>query len=174
MPAREKMFRRQFRRIIKTLCQRWHIPEYGDCVSEHYWPAFSRLDDAGQRAFWQVLGVQEESLERRAMAQIAEIILYLENNYLHYDDTDIKRGFFHGYHVNKEHTIELLRLHGADEISVIVKNNNPDIPALRRVQEFCDAGYTYISTPIEGPMTYRLRRIKSDEEDSDDYFLLPG
>jgi hypothetical protein len=81
---------------------------------------------------------------------------------LHYDDTDIKIGFVHGYHVNKEHTIELLRLYGADEISVIVKDNNPDIPALRRVQELCDAGYTYISTSIEGPMTYRLRRITTD------------
>jgi hypothetical protein len=108
------------------------------------------------------------------MAQITEIILYQENNYLHYDDTDIKRGSFHGYHVNKAHTIELLRLYGADEISVIVKNNDPDIPALRRVQEFCDAGYTYIPTPIEGPMTYRVRRIQSDEEGSDEYLRLPG
>jgi hypothetical protein len=62
----------------------------------------------------------------------------------------------------QKHTIELLRLYGADEISVIVKDNNPDIPALRRVEEFGKAGYIYIPTPIEGPMTYRLRRIKSD------------
>jgi hypothetical protein len=96
------------------------------------------------------------------MAQITEILLYLETNYLHYNDTDIPRGFFHGYHVNTEHTIELLRLYGADEISIIVHNNDPAIPALRRVQEFCDAGYTYIPTPIEGPMTYRLRRVKPD------------
>jgi len=154
----------QFKSIINALCEKWHIPEYAEYLSERYWPAFSRLDDAGQRAFWQVLGVQAESLERRAMAQITSIILYQENNYLHYNDTDIKRGFFHGYHVNKEHTIALLRLYGADEISVIVKDNNRDIPALRRVQEFCDAGYTYISTPIEGPMTYRLRRITSETE----------
>jgi hypothetical protein len=164
----------QFRRIIKTLCQRWHIPAYGDHLSESYWPAFSRLDDAGQCAFWQGLGRQEERLERKAMAQITSIILYQENNCLHYHDTDIKRGFFHGDHVNKEHTIELLRLYGADEISVIVKDNHPDIPALRRVQEFCDAGYTYIPTPIEGPMTWRLRRIKSDEEGSGEHLLLPG
>jgi hypothetical protein len=162
MSVKEKMPESQFRRIINTLCHRWHIPEYADYMSERYWSAFSGLDEAGQRAFWQVLGVQEESLERRTMAQITSIILYQENNYLHYNDTDIKQEFFHGYHVNKEHTIELLRLHGADEISVIVKDNNRDIPALRRVQEFCDAGYTYISTPIEGPMTYRLRRVKPD------------
>src|SRR2546430_769479 len=31
-----------------------------DDLSERYWPAFSRLDEAGQRAFWDVLGVQEE------------------------------------------------------------------------------------------------------------------
>lgn len=30
--------------------------------------------------------------EWRGMAQITSIILYHENNYLHYDDTDIKRG----------------------------------------------------------------------------------
>jgi hypothetical protein len=42
------------------LCQRWHVPEYADYVTERYWPAFSQLDEVGQRAFWQVLGVQEE------------------------------------------------------------------------------------------------------------------
>jgi hypothetical protein len=40
----------QFRRIINTLRHRWHIPDYGESVSERYWPSFSRLDDAGQRA----------------------------------------------------------------------------------------------------------------------------
>jgi hypothetical protein len=59
MSAREKMSRRQFRRIITSLCQRWHISAYADYVSERYWPAFSRLDEAGQRAFWQVLGAKE-------------------------------------------------------------------------------------------------------------------
>ena len=87
------------------------------------------------------------------MAQITDIILYPETNYLHYNDTDIQWGFFHGYHLNTRHAIALLRRDGADEISVIVKDNNRDIPALRRVQELCDAGYTYMPTPIEGPMT---------------------
>jgi hypothetical protein len=50
----------QFKSIINALCEKWHIPEYGDDLSERYWPAFSRLEDEGQRAFWQVLGVQEE------------------------------------------------------------------------------------------------------------------
>jgi len=61
MPAEEKISRRQFRRIITTLCQRWHIPADGDSLSERYWPAFSRLDDAGRRAFWLVLGAREIS-----------------------------------------------------------------------------------------------------------------
>ena len=87
MPAKEKMTKPEFRHIINALCQRWHISEYGDYLSERYWPAFSRLGEAGQRAFWQVLGVQAESLERRAMAQITSIILYQENNYLHYNNT---------------------------------------------------------------------------------------
>jgi hypothetical protein len=53
------MSRRQFRRIITTLGQRWHIPADGDSLSERYWPAFSRLDDAGRHAFWRVLGARE-------------------------------------------------------------------------------------------------------------------
>jgi hypothetical protein len=61
MPANEKMPESQFRRIINTLCHRWHIPEYADYMSERYWPAFSQLDEAGQHAFWDVLGVQEVS-----------------------------------------------------------------------------------------------------------------
>jgi hypothetical protein len=68
------------------------------------------------------------------MAHITEMILYQENNYLHYNDTDIKRKYFHGYHVNQEHTIALLRLYGADEISVIVHDNDRDIPALKRLE----------------------------------------
>jgi hypothetical protein len=92
MPVKEKMPESQFRRIINTLCHRWHIPEYADYMSERYWSAFSGLDEAGQRAFWQVLGVQEESLERRTMAQITSIILYQENNYLHYTMVRTKSG----------------------------------------------------------------------------------
>ena len=65
MPAKEKMPRRQFRRIINTLCHRWHIPAYADYISERYWPAFSRLDDAGQQAFWNVLGAREVDMTPR-------------------------------------------------------------------------------------------------------------
>ena len=60
MPAKEKMSELQFKNIINALCEKWHIPAYGDDLSERYWPAFSQLDEAGQRAFWAVLGVQEE------------------------------------------------------------------------------------------------------------------
>ena len=74
MPAKEKISKEQFACIIRMLCQGWHISAYADYVSERYWPAFSRLEDEGQRAFWQVLGVQEESLERRTMPQITSII----------------------------------------------------------------------------------------------------
>jgi hypothetical protein len=61
MSAREKMPEPQFKSIINALCERWHIAAYADYVSERYWPAFSRLDEAGQRAFWHVLGGQEVS-----------------------------------------------------------------------------------------------------------------
>ncbi len=152
----------QFKSIISALCERWHIPEYGDYLSERYWLSFSRLDEAGQQAFWQVLGVQEERLERRFMAHITWIILYPKDNYLHYDDSDMRSGFYHGYHANQEATIDLLRLAGADNVSVIVHNNDRDIPAVRRLEAFAKAGYRYIPTPIEGSMTWRLRRITSD------------
>jgi len=61
MPAKEKMTKPEFRHIINGLCQRWHVPEYADYLIERYWPAFSRLEDEGQRAFWDVLGVKEEN-----------------------------------------------------------------------------------------------------------------
>jgi hypothetical protein len=60
MLASQKMSKPQFRRLIYALCTRWHIPDDGEYVSARYWPAFSRLDETGQQAFWQVLGVQEE------------------------------------------------------------------------------------------------------------------
>jgi hypothetical protein len=65
MPANEKTPRWQFRRIINTLCHRWHIPAYADYMSERYWPAFSRLDEAGQDAFWNVLGAREVDMTPR-------------------------------------------------------------------------------------------------------------
>ena len=64
MPAKENMSESHFKSIINALCKRWHIPEYGEYLSERYWPAFSRLDNAGQQAFWDVLGFQEEREER--------------------------------------------------------------------------------------------------------------
>ena len=96
------------------------------------------------------------------MSQITSIILYPNDCYVHDDDTDIKRGYVHGYHVNQEATVDLLRFAGADEISVIVHDNDRDIPAVRRLEQFSQAGYTFTPTPMEGPMTYRLRRIQSD------------
>jgi hypothetical protein len=65
MSAREKMPEPQFKSIISALCERWHIPEYGDCLSERYWPAFSQLDNAGQDAFWNVLGANEVDMTPR-------------------------------------------------------------------------------------------------------------
>jgi 3,4-dihydroxy-2-butanone 4-phosphate synthase len=56
----------------------------------------------------------------------------------------MKAGYFHGYHVSHEATIDLLRLAGADEVSVIVHDNNRDIPAVRRLEEFSKAGYAFI------------------------------
>jgi hypothetical protein len=65
MPANEKMPESQFKSIINALCERWHIPAYVDYMSERYWPAFSRLDDAGQDAFWNVLGAREVDMTPR-------------------------------------------------------------------------------------------------------------
>jgi hypothetical protein len=59
MPAKEEMAKPVFRRILSTLCEEWHVPEYADYLTERYWPPFSQLDDAGQQAFWTVLGAKE-------------------------------------------------------------------------------------------------------------------
>ena len=65
MSAKEKMPELQFKSIINALCEKWHIPEYSDYLYGRYWPAFSRLEDAGQRAFWQVLGAKEVDMPPR-------------------------------------------------------------------------------------------------------------
>ena len=62
MSAKQQMTKAQFRRIITTLCEGWHVPEYADYVTERYWPAFSQLDEVGQHAFWQVLGAKEVNM----------------------------------------------------------------------------------------------------------------
>jgi hypothetical protein len=61
MSANMQMSKSQFSRIIRMLCQTWHVPGYHEYLTERYWPAFSQLDDAGQRAFWTVLGVEEDT-----------------------------------------------------------------------------------------------------------------
>jgi hypothetical protein len=76
MPAKEKMPRRQFRRIITTLCHRWHIPAYSDYVSESYWPAFSRLDDAGQHAFSGVCSEQGRWTCHHTLPSLYEAVLF--------------------------------------------------------------------------------------------------
>jgi hypothetical protein len=65
------------------------------------------------------------------MAHITSIILYEETDYLHSDDADIQRGFSHGYSVNTEHAIALLRLCGADELAE---------PCAARLALWTDAG----------------------------------
>jgi hypothetical protein len=50
-----------FLKAIENLCRRYNIPDSREYVCEQYWPAFSRLDDAGQHAFWQVLGGPEDN-----------------------------------------------------------------------------------------------------------------
>jgi hypothetical protein len=65
MPANEKMPESQFKSIINALCRKRRIPEYSDYFCARYWPAFSRLEDEGQRAFWQVLGAREVDMTPR-------------------------------------------------------------------------------------------------------------
>jgi hypothetical protein len=45
----------QFRDVITALCQRHHMLDYTDSMVARYWPAFSRLDEAGQQAFLEVV-----------------------------------------------------------------------------------------------------------------------
>jgi hypothetical protein len=75
MPANEKMPESQFKSIIKALCERWHIPAYADYMSERYWPAFSRLDDAGQDAFWNVLGAREVDMPPRIAIFVRGVVV---------------------------------------------------------------------------------------------------
>jgi hypothetical protein len=71
----EKMPESQFKSIINALCERWHIPAYADYMSERYWPAFSRLDDAGQDAFWNVLGAREVDMPPRIAIFVRGVVV---------------------------------------------------------------------------------------------------
>jgi hypothetical protein len=59
-PKEAKMSESQFRQAIEVVCRTWGIPDSREYLCSRYWPAFSQLDAAGQRAFWDTLGGEGE------------------------------------------------------------------------------------------------------------------
>jgi len=50
----------QFRHVMEALCQQWRIADDRADLCGRDWPASSQRDEAGQRAFSDVLGITEE------------------------------------------------------------------------------------------------------------------
>jgi hypothetical protein len=79
------------------------------------------------------------------MAKIHEIDLGFKDNTLIFDDTDSREDYFHAYNKNQKLTIAWVKEHGAPVIGVDVTNNDPSIPAERRIKQICKAaGYRAI------------------------------
>ena len=74
-------------------------------------------------------------------ARISSINLSWKDNYVHFNDSDMMTDYCHGYSLGVNSSIEWIKKHGDRKISVSVTNDDPKIPALKRVQQIaklCD------------------------------------
>lgn len=74
-------------------------------------------------------------------ARISSINLSWKDNYVHFNDSDIMTDYCHGYSLGVNSSIEWIKKHGDRKIVVSVTNDDPKIPALKRVQQIaklCD------------------------------------
>lgn len=69
------------------------------------------------------------------MSKITEITLSWKDNTVWFDDTDASTDYFHSYRLTQKATVEWVGRHGADRIHVRVVNNDPNIPAMRRLRK---------------------------------------
>lgn len=94
------------------------------------------------------------------VARIYSINLSWKDNYCSFDDTDTQTDYFHGYSLGINQTVQWVKEHGSRKISVTVTNDDPKIPALKRVMQIAkECGYTVEEKSHEH--TYRGYR---DEE----------
>jgi len=77
------------------------------------------------------------------VARITSINLSWKDNYVHFDDSDIQTDYCHGYSLGINSSVEWVKKHGGRGIRVSVTNEDPKIPALKRVQQIAhECGYT--------------------------------
>lgn len=76
-------------------------------------------------------------------ARITSINLSWKDNYVSYNDSDIQTDYFNGYSLGINSTLKWVKEDGAPKITVTVTNDDPKIPALKRIQQIAKAcGYT--------------------------------
>jgi len=108
---------------------------------------------------------------KKQMAEISRMTFYHKENFVTYDDTDTMIDYFHNYSLGQKETINWINKDGADLITVHVVNNDPDIPAARRLKQICKkCGYEMIDKSHmhhfeiqnidEYVLEYELRRLK--------------
>ena len=96
------------------------------------------------------------------IARIYSINLSWKDNYLSFDDSDSMTDYFHGYSLGINRAIDLIKKDGGHKISVSVTNDDPKIPALKRIQQIAKAcGYTITDTSHEHTFHgYRDEEVK--------------
>ena len=75
------------------------------------------------------------------VARIYSINLSWKDNYASFDDSDIMTDYSHGFSAGINRIAEWIKKEGGKTIRVTVTNDDPKIPALKRVQQIAQAGY---------------------------------
>lgn len=75
------------------------------------------------------------------MAKIDGITFYHDHNYVKYDDTDIQTDYYHSYLLGQRDTLEWVKKDGGSIINIRVVNDDPKIPAERRLMQLAKLGY---------------------------------
>ncbi|MDP2365855.1 MAG: hypothetical protein Q8M94_19050 [Ignavibacteria bacterium] len=102
------------------------------------------------------------------MAEINLINLEWKENTAWYNDCESMTDYFHMTSGSLRYIISRIQEKGAKEISVTVTNNDPTIPAERRVNQICKAcGYSAKNLSENRTRTYS--RYPDNQEMSEEY-----
>lgn len=102
------------------------------------------------------------------MAEINLINLEWKENTAWYNDCESMTDYFHMTSGSLKYIISRIQEKGAKAITVTVTNNDPTIPADRRVKQICNAcGYT--AKNLSGERIRKYSRYSDNEEMEEKY-----
>lgn len=97
------------------------------------------------------------------VARIYSINCSWKYNHVSYNDTDIMTDYYHGFSCGIARTAEWIKKDGGYTITVSVTNNDPKIPALKRVQQIAKTA-GYIVEDLSGERLTEWRNAKGEQE----------